>query len=386
MRVAQRDLDIERGGATVPSALRMSLALARVTGVKTVVDSLLNDLGVAASIVIVAGGILGVYQAAVKIYSRTAGSRRDLARRLNELAAGVTLRYVEERFGTPAFSRTIVLPRQPSAGAARPQRRTLREIALVVAGADATTGSPQTAPAQSHARGGTPCDGRSFRELVYREKHAWVQVLADDNDAVARFSVTVTDPRFRFPVRNLTWGHLTVRLGHSRFSDVREGLSVSGRSLRIGAHNHEYAEAYWFGNPGNYQYYVISSNEIGTGEFWFSILGEGLPGHRSGTLAIDDPRPDGQSPLGPDEPNWSRFRAGTTINTLTVLGPGRQPADLAEPRGPDSTHVRVLVPGRRERRQIRRRLRLINRQSLRASKTQPSLQAPSNEQDTVAAE
>jgi hypothetical protein len=188
----------------------MSLALARVAGVKTVVDSLLNDLGVAASIVIVADGILGVYQAAVRIYSRTGGSRRDLGRRLNELAAGVTLRYVEERFGTPAFSRTIVLPRQPSAGAARPQRRTLREIALVVAGTGTAPVIPQTTTAQVNARDGAPCDGQSFRELVYREKHAWVQVLADDNDAVTRFSVTVTDPRCRFPVRDLTWGHLAV--------------------------------------------------------------------------------------------------------------------------------------------------------------------------------
>ncbi len=269
----------------------MSLALARVTGVKTVVDSLLNDLGVAASIVIVAGGIFGVYQAAVKIYSRTVGSRRDLARRLNELAVGVTLRYVEERLGTPAFSRTVVLPRQPSAGVARSQRRTLREIVLVVAGAGVTAVSPQAATGQAHARDAAPCDGQSFRELVYREKHAWVQVLADGNDAVVRFSVTVTDPRFRFSVRDLTWGHLTVRLGHSRFSDVREGLSASGRSLRIGAHNHEYAEAYWFGNPGNYQHYVISSNEIGTGEFWFSIPGEGPPWHRSGILALGDPNP-----------------------------------------------------------------------------------------------
>jgi hypothetical protein len=244
LRVAQRDLDRERGGTTVPSALRMSLALARVTCVKTVVDSLLNDLGVAASIVIVVGGILGVYQTAARIYSRTAGSRRDLARRLNELAAGVTLRYVEERFGTPAFSRTIVLPRQSSTGAVRPQRRTLREIAVVVAGTGATAASTQNTTGQAHARPGAPCDGQSFRELVFREKHAWIQVLADDNDAVARFSITVTDPRFRFPARDLTWGHLAVRLGRSRFSDVREGLSVSGRSLRIGAHNHEYAEAY----------------------------------------------------------------------------------------------------------------------------------------------
>ena len=354
---------------------------------KTVADSLLNDLGVAASIVIVAGGILGLYKAAVRIYSRTAGSRRDLARRLNELAAGVTLRYIEERFGTPAFSRTIVLPRQPSTGAARPPRRTLREIALVAAGADAAPASTKTATGQACARDGTPCDGQPFRELVFREKHAWVQVLADDNDAVARFSVTVTDPRFRFSVRDLTWGHLAVRLGHSRFSDVREGQPVSGRSLRIGAHNHEYAEAYWFGNPGNYQHYVISSNEIGTGEFWFPVLQEGPPAHRSGTLAPDDPQPAGQAVPGPDEPDWSRFRAGTTINTLTVLGPARQPADLAAPRGPDSTHVRVLVPGRRERRQIRRRLRRINRQSLRANRAQPPSQAPGDvEQNTAADE
>ena len=354
---------------------------------KTVVDSLLNDLGVAASIVIVAGAILGVYKAAVRIYSRTAGSRRDLARRLNELAAGVTLRYVEERFGTPAFSRTIVLPRRPSVGAVPPQRKTLREIALVVAGADATAASTQITSGQAHARGGAPYDGQPFRELVFREKHAWIQVLADDNDAVARFSITVSDPRFRFSVRDLTWGHLAVRLGHSRFSDVREDLPVSGRSLRIGAHNHEYAETYWFGNPGNYQHYVISSNEIGTGEFWFPVLGEGPSGRRSGILAFDDPQPGGQSALGTDEPDWSRFRAGTTVNTLTILGPARQPADLAEPRGPDSTHVRVLVPAHRERRQIRRRLRRISRQSLRASKTQPPPQAAGGvEQDVAAAE
>lgn len=74
-----------------------------------------------------------------------------------------------------------------------------------------------------------------------------------------------------------------------------------GRSLRIGAHNHEYAEAYWFGNPGNYQHYVISSNELGTGEFWFPILRESPPGHRSGTLAPDDLRPAGQATPDTDD-------------------------------------------------------------------------------------
>lgn len=291
-------------------ALGMSLAVGSVAGVKAVVDSLLNDLGVAASVVAVAGGVLGVYQAATRIYNRTVGSRRDLARRLNELAAGVTLRYVEERFGTPAFARTIVLPCQPPDEAARPQMRMLQDIALAVAGTSATAGNSQPATGRALARGGAPRGGQSFRELVYRQKHAWVQVLIDENDVVIRFSITVTDPRFKFTVKNLTWGHLAVRLGHSRFADVGEGLPASGRSLRIGAHNHEYAEAYWFGNPGNYQHYVISSNEIGTGEFGFSILREGPSWLHSGTLALDDPLPAGRR---------------STLMPLTGPGSGRKP-------------------------------------------------------------
>jgi hypothetical protein len=125
------------------------------------------------------------------------------------------------------------------------------------------------------AGGDDPHGRRSLRELVYREKHAWVQVLVDENDAVVRFSITVTDLKFKFSARELTCGALPVRLGSSRFSDVSAALSPDGRSLRIGAHNHEYAESYWFGNPGNYQRYVLSSNEIGAGEFGYSILREG---------------------------------------------------------------------------------------------------------------
>ena len=208
-----------------------------MTGVKTVVDSLLNDLGVAASIVIIASAILGVYKAAMSLYSRTAGHRRDLARRLNELAAGVTLRYVEERFGAPAFSRTIVLPRRPSVGAVPPQRKTLREIALVVAGADATAASTQITSGQAHARGGAPYDGQPFRELVFREKHR----VDPGSRRRQRCSRPVLDHRLRSAVpvlvRDLTWGHLAVRLGHSRFSDVREDLpslgAVSGSALII---------------------------------------------------------------------------------------------------------------------------------------------------------
>ncbi len=345
---------------------------------RTVINSLLNDLGTAVPIVIVGGGVLGIYQAGIRIYRRTFGSRRDLTRRLNQLATGVTVRYVEERFGTPAFARTVVLPRSlpgTALEAARSPRRTVLGLARMIlpAAAAAEIGDPAPSAAAT-ARGGAAGGRQPFRELVYREKHAWVQVLVDDNDAVARFSITVTDPKFKFRTRDLTWGHLPVRLGHSRFADMQSGISPRGRSLRIGAHNHEYAEAYWFGNPGNYQYYVISSNEIGTGEFGYSISREGPSGHCSGTLARDNAL-QAQSAFDPDAYYAQRFRAETTINTLTVLGPLRNPAELAEPRGPDSNHVRVLVPGRRERQQIRRRLRRINREVLHDNRRLPSSQA-----------
>jgi len=39
-----------------------------------------------------------------------------------------------------------------------------------------------------------------------------------------------------------------------------------------------------------------------------------------------------------------------------------EPGTLTEPRGPYSFHLRVLVPGRRERREIQRRVRRINAQ------------------------
>lgn len=324
---------------------------------------LLNDLGIAASIAVVGGGVLGAYRGGVRLYGRTVGSRRDLARRLNQLAVGVTLRYVEERFGTPAFVRTFV---PAPISAVPPQRGPLvRELVQLVAHPNASAVKFTIPSAAATDDGRTTL--RPVRELLFREKHAWIQVLIDQNDAVARFSITVTDPRFRFQIRELTHGQLAARLGHTRFSQVHTSWLAEGRSLRIGAHNHEYAEACWAGYPGFYQRFVISSNEVGAGQFDYSIEQRGPSFSRDGILDFGEELPASQ-PFDPDADYARRFRAETTINTLTVLGPGREPADLAEPRGPDSGQVWVMVPGRRERRQIRRRIRRANRQTLRENK------------------
>ena len=288
-------------------------------------------LGLAAAIVAVGGGVFAAYRGLAAWYGRTVGSRHRLSNRLNQLAAGVSLRWVEDRLGSPAFVREF-----------RPQ---------------GTAGK------------------LGMRELVYRDKHAWVQVLVDEHEAVVRFSITVTDPRFRFQISDLTLGHLTAKLGGTSFSGVRSQLEQQGRNLRIAAHNFEYAEAYWFGNPGNYQWYVVSHNDAGAGNFDFTVGGRGQSWFQDGFLKsedIDHPEFDFHGEEA------ARFRAKTTINTLTVLGPwgfdtqAGEPVSmsLAEPRGPDSNQVRALVPDARERRLRHRRIRHWHRQLLRDTKRQ----------------
>jgi hypothetical protein len=286
--------------------------------------SLADIVSLAAAVVAIGGAALGLCRGARKIYRRTVGSRQDLARRLNQLGAGVTARWVEERFGTPAFVRALQWHEGRRAGA--------------------------TIPA---------------RELVYREKHAWLQVIVNEHDAVLRFSVTVTDPRFRFSTWSLTNYQLKVRLGRSSFAAI--GARVpAGRSLRIGAHTREYAEAYWGANPGNYQWFVLSHNDVGTGAFDHSIERP-----ERGFFPPEGVLAPGGSPVASLEPFDQTFRAKTVINTLTVLGPLQDSVGLAEPRGPETNQVRVLLPGARQRWKIRWRIRRARRQAHQASMRQP---------------
>lgn len=288
-------------------------------------------LGLAAAIVGIGGGAVAAGRGTAHFWRRTAGSRRALARSLHQLGGGTTLRWVEDRLGTPAFVREFpVLP--------------------------------------------------GVRELMYHSRHAWIQVLADERDAVVRFSITVTDPRFRLQVRDLTGGQLTATLGRSTFAATETQAGPQGVSLMIGANRYEYAEAYWFGNPGGYQWYVLSHNDASAvGTIDWSVGGHGSTSFQTGMLESADAVPLGSVPQ-PDE--LARFRSGTTINTLTILGPswsadGRPlgQSGLAAPRGPDASLVRVIVPDARELRRRRRRTRRWNRQVQRATR-QEEISAP----------
>ena len=39
-------------------------------------------------------------------------------------------------------------------------------------------------------------DRQAVTEMIYRTRHAWVQLLTDEEGAVVRFSITVTDEKF----------------------------------------------------------------------------------------------------------------------------------------------------------------------------------------------
>jgi hypothetical protein len=107
-----------------------------------------DALTTAAAAVAIAGSAAGVYSWCRKLYRRSIGSRKDHAKRFNELATGVTSRYIEDRFGAPAFVRDF-------------------DVRGVM----------------------------KLTERLYQTRHAWLQILANENDAVVRFSITVTDPR-----------------------------------------------------------------------------------------------------------------------------------------------------------------------------------------------
>jgi hypothetical protein len=126
--------------------------------VKDVVAAVASAVAIVAFLLTAAGGTVSAYR-------RTIGSRRDLRRRLDDLACGVTREHVERVLGPPTFRR---------------------------------------------AR------GDMWVERVYWKQHAWVQVFFDADDAVAVLSLTVVDPRFGYRADAWTVDATRIVVGRSR--------------------------------------------------------------------------------------------------------------------------------------------------------------------------
>lgn len=231
---------------------------------------------ICAAVIAILGGVIRYGKGLSAYYRRTLGSQGDLANRLNKLACGVTGQYVNDLFGAPIFQRNL----GPEPG---------------------------------------------YIERICRTPHAWLLLWFSKDDAVQRISITVTDPCFRYETARLTFDQLQVTLGQCRFSCVSR--HASGHRLKIAARRGEYAESYYFGNPGHYAFYILSYNMDGRGEFAAEVaVSEGITFWQDGDFGSMV----AHASLTPSEkPNLEALRAGTTINTLTVGAALLHPSNMA---------------------------------------------------------
>ncbi len=143
---------------------------------------------------------------------------------------------------------------------------------------------------------------------------------------------------------------------------------------RTGARRFAYAESHWFGNPGGYQVYVLGYNDAGTGHYE-------MPPPLTIGAAANAPQVSGGRlcPETGSRPSWDQLpgwlqppRDKTTVNTLTVLGPGGDVAITQGWPGVDGDLVRLLRQAFTNR-EIRQRRRAHRRAMRRAPAPAPEL-------------
>ena len=218
----------------------------------------------------------GSTRACRRLWNRTIGQRRTQMEVLNQLACGSSIKYIESLFGIPQFV----------------------------------------------------SDEDLRRQQIYRLTGGWLLIEVEE-EAVASYSITITDPKMRYPTETLTFGQLDVILGTSTFAEIR--TSESGQRSWCGARRYGHIQHYHFGNPGGYQNYWLSYNMCGAGSIPTDF--RSASEYKSGTYGNQ----------GETNPSTARL----AINTLTVLGPINKDAQILhqllnrEVLGPDHDTVRL---------------------------------------------
>jgi hypothetical protein len=221
--------------------------------------SLWNFLGQFASVFAAVAAAVPFVAAMQSWYKSGIGSRRDLKRRLTQMIVGVTSDHVRSLFGVP-----IMLQLAP--------------------GVEGPT------------------------DYVFMTNHAWIVARIRDG-AVEEWSVTVTDRKFKFDLRDLTRGLVEGTLGHSTFADVVK--KPNGVYEERGAATYSYTEGRYFGRPSAYQTFVFMYNQEGIGPF----VESGQRIVASGVFAEGSNNPEG------DVEQLEVTRQGTVVNTFYACGP-----------------------------------------------------------------
>lgn len=182
---------------------------------------MLSMLAAAAATASIFAALIGAGKFVVATWHKTIGLRRSQTKLLDQLACGVSARFIDELLGTPKFV----------------HRRELTD------------------------------------ERLYRLPGAWVAVDILE-DSVIAFTITITEQQLRYSTENLTFGNTQLTLGRSRFGEVSSELISrrSGQRRWIGARRYGYIQHFYFGNPGGYQHYWLSFNQCGYG-IWDNFEG-----------------------------------------------------------------------------------------------------------------
>lgn len=254
-------------------------------------------IGAAANIATVLAAIIVPFALFIRRrYQRTIGSRRKLVGQIDKLSCNVQTVYVDGLFGQPLFVRK----------------------------------------------------GDNAVERVYLTPHAYVQVVADENDSVVWWAVTTTDehfkPRFFLPPMSLNEDGWRVQLNKSNFADLAS--SPSGARWVVGARRFWFVESYYFGNPGHYQRYLVGHNDAGVGVMHVAH-GERLPTVYGDLVSQsgESTEPCDQSILEDYASTFHAERSGTVVNTFGVMRPSPTAAESDLLRkwglGPDLDYIRV---------------------------------------------
>lgn len=223
----------------------------------SVVDATWNLLGQFASVFAAVAAAIPFGVALRGWYTRHLGSRWELKRRLVKMAVGVTGDHVRSLFGVPVMQ--------------------------------------YEAPGIKDAI-----------DYLFRTNHAWV-VARVRNGAVSSWSVTVTDRKLKIDLRDLSFGLVQGRLGHSTASQVVE--QPNGVFEERGAATYAYAERKYFGRPSAYQSFVFMYNTEGIGTY--NPSGQDIVASYPFLVA--------GSPVG-DTASLAGTRSATTVNTFLSCG------------------------------------------------------------------
>ena len=175
------------------------------------------------------------------------------------------------------------------------------------------------------------------REYIFVNKLFYVQTLTDKDGRALAYSVTTRNenfnPAFVLPFCFSDFGSecrtKSVILGKTKFIELDHLFGAAQEAVSyVGAHNIYYSERYGGGNPGLYQTFAFSLNELG-------YIAAYPPAGPFGVVDIKNPE-------------INRFRNEGVVNTYTVIGPFTKIEDFGESWvgefifGPDTNQVRVL--------------------------------------------